>query len=83
MNETVYDEEEDGEEATPLKTITNNGRLNGKSNGVNNQAKKVANKSGGLFSSLKSLVGAKVLTQESIAPVMEKMQDHLICGLLI
>jgi signal recognition particle receptor subunit alpha len=27
---------------------------------------------------LKSLVGAKVLTQESIQPIMEKMQEHLV-----
>jgi hypothetical protein len=33
---------------------------------------------GGLFSSLKSLVGSKTLSIEAIQPVMEKMQDHLI-----
>lgn len=33
---------------------------------------------GGFFSSLKGLVGGKVLTKETIQPVIEKMQDHLI-----
>jgi signal recognition particle receptor subunit alpha len=32
----------------------------------------------GFFSSLKGLVGSKVLTKETIQPVMDKMQDHLI-----
>jgi len=33
---------------------------------------------GGLFSSLKSLVGSKTLTKENIEPVMDKLQEHLI-----
>lgn len=33
---------------------------------------------GGLFSSLRGLVGGKTLTAEVIEPVMEKMQDHLV-----
>ncbi|XP_068234580.1 signal recognition particle receptor subunit alpha isoform X2 [Palaemon carinicauda] len=34
--------------------------------------------SGGMFSMFKSLVGGKTLTDGDIAPVLEKMKDHLI-----
>ncbi|XP_066978787.1 signal recognition particle receptor subunit alpha isoform X1 [Macrobrachium rosenbergii] len=34
--------------------------------------------SGGMFSMFKSLVGGKTLTEADIAPVLEKMKDHLI-----
>lgn len=50
----------------------------------NNNTKKSVNSSkksnagGGLFSSLKGLVGGKMLTADVIEPVMEKMQDHLV-----
>jgi signal recognition particle receptor subunit alpha len=44
---------------------------------VNGKNKKTSS-SFGLFSSLKSLVGSKVLTQETIEPIMEKMQEHLV-----
>jgi signal recognition particle receptor subunit alpha len=50
----------------------------------NNNTKKSVNSSkksnagGGLFSSLKGLVGGKTLTADVIEPVMEKMQDHLV-----
>jgi signal recognition particle receptor subunit alpha len=40
--------------------------------------KPVSSNSGGLFASLKNLVGAKLLTQETIQPIMEKMQEHLV-----
>ncbi|CAF0737470.1 unnamed protein product [Brachionus calyciflorus] len=48
-----------------------------------NKSKLTSNKqngknSTGLFSSLKSLVGGKMLTKETIQPVMEKMQEHLV-----
>lgn len=54
------------------------------SNGKNSSTVKIEKKqtttqsTGGLFSSFKSLVGSKTLTKESIEPVMEKMQEHLI-----
>ena len=38
-----------------------------------------AKSGGGIFASFKSLVGNKVLIKESIEPVMEKMQEHLVC----
>ena len=50
---------------------------NGKKSSVKTE-KKQTQATGGLFSSFKSLVGAKTLTKESIEPVMEKMQEHLI-----
>lgn len=40
--------------------------------------KKAAKSNAGIFSSLKSLVGAKVLSKELIDPVIEKMQEHLV-----
>ena len=55
------------------KTPTTNGKKL-----VAKAEKKQAAPSGGLFSSFKSLVGSKTLTKESIEPVMEKMQEHLI-----
>ena len=65
--------EEEVEEVQPLKNISNGAPANGGGKKV------VGGKvSGGIFSSLKSLVGAKVLSEEMIAPVMEKMQDHVI-----
>ncbi len=74
------EDEEGNEEMKPLKNVTNNGKVNGTSG--KSTVQKPA-KSGGLFSSLKGLVGAKVLTTEMIEPVMEKMQDHLICNFII
>ncbi|KAJ8720056.1 hypothetical protein PYW07_012099 [Mythimna separata] len=35
-------------------------------------------KTGGMFSIFKGLVGAKALTEESMRPVLDKLQDHLI-----
>ncbi|CAH1637035.1 unnamed protein product [Spodoptera littoralis] len=35
-------------------------------------------KSGGMFSIFKGLVGSKALTKESMRPVLDKLQDHLI-----
>lgn len=35
-------------------------------------------KSGGMFSMFKSLVGSKSLSDEDMAPVLDKMKDHLI-----
>lgn len=72
------DDEDYEEEVKPLKTITNNAKT--RSNPTKAQPKKAA--AGGMFSSLKGLVGAKVLTQEMIEPVMEKMQEHLIGKLI-
>jgi hypothetical protein len=75
------DGEDYEEEARPLKNVTNNssGKVNG--TGGKGLVQKPAKSAGGLFSSLKGLVGAKVLTTEMIEPVMEKMQDHLIGNL--
>lgn len=67
-------ESSDDDEA-PLKTITNKSPTNGHHVRSTNSKSK---SSGGIFSSLKSLVGAKVLTEEMITPVMEKMQEHLV-----
>lgn len=69
--------ENESEEEKPLKKLGNNKVL--QTNGSSYSPKKSSNNnSGGLFSSLKSLVGAKILTEEMIAPVMEKMQEHLV-----
>lgn len=35
-------------------------------------------KTGGMFSIFKGLVGSKALTEESMRPVLDKLQDHLI-----
>ena len=35
-------------------------------------------KGGGVFSFFKSLTGGKTITQESMAPVLERMKEHLI-----
>lgn len=37
-----------------------------------------ATKSRGVFSMFKGLVGSKALTRDDMAPVLEKMKDHLI-----
>ena len=34
--------------------------------------------SGGVFGLFKGLVGGKTLTDEDIAPILEKLKDHLI-----
>lgn len=34
---------------------------------------------GGVFSFFKGLAGQKTLTHEQVAPVLDKMKDHLIC----
>jgi hypothetical protein len=75
-----YNQEDNVKQSMPLKTITNNDK-NARTNVSANTNGKKSNKpsSGGLFSSFKSLVGGKTLTQESISPVMEKMQEHLVC----
>lgn len=78
IEEEDDDEEEEEQETQPLKNISNKSKVG---NGAAVAKKTSSNGKavgGGIFSSLKSLVGAKVLTEEMIAPVMEKMQDHLI-----
>lgn len=79
--------EDIGKSKGDLKPIEVNESENEDENEVNNNkgksslAPKAASSSstgGGLFSSLKSLVGGKVLTKEAIEPVMEKMQEHLV-----
>lgn len=61
----AFEEEDDIDQRVPSKK---------------NETKKVngTKSSGGIFSSLKSLVGAKTLTKEMIDPVMENLQEHLI-----
>lgn len=39
---------------------------------------KTASKTGGMFSMFRGLVGSKNLTVESMAPVLDKLKDHLI-----
>ncbi|KAF9793717.1 hypothetical protein SFRURICE_003541 [Spodoptera frugiperda] len=41
-------------------------------------AQSAQKKSGGMFSIFKGLVGSKALTKESMRPVLDKLQDHLI-----
>lgn len=41
-------------------------------------AQSTQKKSGGMFSIFKGLVGSKALTKESMRPVLDKLQDHLI-----
>lgn len=60
--------EEDEEDEIIVKPLKQNGSTKTNGNKAN----------GGLFSSLKSLVGAKTLTKENIEPVMEKLQEHLV-----
>lgn len=72
--DTVESEEE---EEIQVKT-TKKTAVNGKKNAQKPAGPEKTKSSGGIFSSLKSLVGAKVLTKEAIEPVMLKMQDHLI-----
>ncbi|PZC82165.1 hypothetical protein B5X24_HaOG210973 [Helicoverpa armigera] len=45
---------------------------------VEQSAQPAAKKSGGMFSIFKGLVGSKALTEESMRPVLDKLQDHLI-----
>lgn len=75
-DENLY-EESDEELNNNNYNNNNNNAKGGKQQVKAGQSK--PSKNGGLFSSLKSLVGAKVLTKESIEPVMEKMQEHLVC----
>ena len=85
INEEVNYDEDDGDdyqvEIKPLKSAVNN-QKSSTAKTVNtittSNGKKSGGVGGGLFASLKSLVGAKVLTKESIEPVMEKMQEHLV-----
>ena len=65
IDESEGSSEEDVEEVAAQKSQKTS---NGKSGGS----------SFGLFSSLKSLVGAKVLNKETIAPIIEKMQELLV-----
>lgn len=44
----------------------------------NGSAAASSSSSFGFLSSLKNLVGGKVLTKETIEPIMEKMQEHLV-----
>ncbi|CAH0686411.1 unnamed protein product [Spodoptera exigua] len=41
-------------------------------------AQSTQKKSGGMFSIFKGLVGSKALTKDSMRPVLDKLQDHLI-----
>ena len=61
------------EKKNPLQNVTNSNTSSKNAKNLNS-----SKGMGGLFSSLKSLVGAKILTKETIAPVMEKMQEHLV-----
>ncbi|XP_026741556.1 signal recognition particle receptor subunit alpha homolog [Trichoplusia ni] len=45
---------------------------------VEHQSAPAAKKSGGMFSIFKGLVGSKALTEETMRPVLDKLQDHLI-----
>jgi signal recognition particle receptor subunit alpha len=68
----VADDDYDYEE-TNNKSNKNKNMSNGKK-----QAAAVSSSQSGFFSSLKGLVGGKTLTKESMASVMEKMQEHLV-----
>ena len=83
VSETNYDyeeEEDDKENAKvqakkPSKKPTANTAANNKAkNGTADKKGAV----GGLFSYFGGLVGGQTLTEETIEPVMEKMQDHLV-----
>ena len=59
------EEEEEGEqESSAPKKVQTNG--------------KAKTSTFGIFSSLKSLVGSKVLNKETITPIIEKIQEHLV-----
>jgi hypothetical protein len=75
--EDVYDDQEE---------VNNNNKKGAKTNGTTTKVPNgtsSSKSSGGLFASFKSLVGNKILTKESIEPVMEKMQEHLVCKIQI
>ena len=70
----AFEEDEEIIEEKPVKKGTNS-LSSTKTNGT---TKPAASSSGGIFSSLKSLVGSKILSKEMIEPVMEKLQEHLV-----
>ena len=70
LNEVDYDEEDNN---------NNNKKSSSSSKKSSSASKKpTPGSSGGIFSSLRGLVGGKTLTAEVIEPVMEKMQEHLV-----
>ena len=78
------EEEEQVEIKSTKKTAKQNGAHTKPTNGTKpSQTGTSRGGGGGLFSSLKSLVGSKTLTKEIIEPVMEKLQDHLIGNLIL
>ncbi len=87
LDQYENEEEEETEVSDSKLSKKNTPKQNGGQSKVTNGKKpsQTVTKSGtgGLFSSLKSLVGSKTLTKESIEPVMEKLQDHLIGKLII
>ena len=87
-DEFVYDDDDDDvDEPNNNNARGNNNKSSAKASStakVNVQKKAPTSGSsssggGGFFSSLKSLVGAKTLTSESMKPVMDRMKEHLIC----
>jgi signal recognition particle receptor subunit alpha len=63
-----YDYEETNNKSNKSKNTTNGKK----------QTTAASSSNSGFFSSLKGLVGGKTLTKESMASVMEKMQEHLV-----
>lgn len=47
-------------------------------NKTKSKSKQNGTKQSSLFGSLKSMIGGKVMTKETIEPIMEKMHEHLV-----
>lgn len=72
------DDDDNEDDSRPLKSITNQTSQKSAKTPAAKKPAAASSGGGGLFSSLKGLVGSKVLTKEAIQPVMEKMQEHLV-----